>query len=294
MKSFAWTVMIVGLLISTVGEARVIHEERSLYRNILIDESNSVRCMRFVVHNRGAHNQSCKDLRQPQRLVFDYTRKVMMSLLLKPEPKRILIVGLGGGSLPMALHEMLPQSTITTVEIDPAVTKAARKYFDYQENAQVITETADARVYIKRAMFRQQQWDLVILDAFNGDYIPEHLMTVEFFREVRSVLTPGGLVVANTFSTSRLYDHESVTYQASFPHLLVLKSRNGNRVIYASDSALQFPQQLADITAWQNRLQNYHVDVQALLKEQTAPDWDTTARLLTDQYAPANLLKHAQ
>ncbi|QGX38477.1 spermidine synthase [Permianibacter aggregans] len=296
MKSIHLGCLLLTLLcVASIVQAKVIHEERSLYRNILIDEKANVRCMRFVVHNRGGtHNQSCKDLNEPRRLVFDYAQKVMMGLLLKPEPKSILIVGLGGGSLPMAFHELLPNAVITSVEIDPAVTRAAKAYFDYQENDFVRTETADARVFIKRAMFRKQQWDWIILDAFNGDYIPEHLMTMEFFQEVKSVLAPGGLVTANTFSTSRLYDHESTTYQASFKNLLILKSSKGNRVIFAAEQPLIFPIQESYLAQWQQRLQPYDVNIKRLLNDQAVPDWDTQARVLTDQYAPANILKHAQ
>ena len=49
-----------------------------------------------------------------------------------------------------------------------------------------------------------------MLDAFDHEYIPEHLLTQEFLKEVKSLLAPGGVLAANTFSSSRLYDHESV------------------------------------------------------------------------------------
>ncbi len=89
-----------SLLIGNTAAAKIIHEERSLYRNILISEQNGERCMRFVVHDRATHNQSCYYLANPRKLVFDYAKMVMASLLVKPDPKDILIVGLGGGTLP--------------------------------------------------------------------------------------------------------------------------------------------------------------------------------------------------
>lgn len=274
------------------AQAKVIHEERSLYRNIIVDETNNVRCMRFVLRQRGTHNQSCIDLKDPQRLVFEYTQKVMLALTLKPEPKRILVVGLGGGSLPMSFHELLPQAEILSLEIDPAVVKAAKQFFSYKENEQVKTETIDARVFIKRAGLKKQQWDLIVLDAFNGDYIPEHLMTQEFLQEVKTILSPDGLVASNTFSTSKLYDHESTTYASVFSHLSMLKNVAGNRVLFAANVPIEWNETPQHIERWQTNLTPYKISIPRLLLERSPPDWNTSARVLTDQYSPANILKH--
>ena len=66
----------------------------------------------------------------------------------------------------------------------------------------------------------QGGYDLVMLDAFNEDYIPEHMLTREFLQELKAVMTPNGTIVANTFSGTELYDHESTTYKAVFGPLL--------------------------------------------------------------------------
>ncbi|MFZ5843615.1 MAG: spermidine synthase [Pseudomonadota bacterium] len=292
MKTLLTVVTAALLLASTNADAKIIHEERSLYRNILISEQNGERCMRFVVHDRATHNQSCFYLANPRKLVFDYAKMVMASLLVKPEPNEILIVGLGGGTLPAIFHELLPNATITSAEIDPAVVKAAKRFFHYQESAQVQTVVMDARVYLKRALRDGKKWDLIILDAFNGDYIPEHLMTKEFLQEVRSALNPGGLVVANTFATSRLYHHESVTYEAVFPHVKMLASPRGNRVLLAAPDAFSLPGPDLASQEWQARLAPYGIDVKQILALEKAANWDKSAKVLTDQFAPANLLKH--
>lgn len=292
MKTLSTALIATLLLASTTADAKIIHEERSLYRNILINEQNGERCMRFVVHDRATHNQSCFYLANPRKLVFDYAKMVVASLLVKPEPKHILIVGLGGGTLPAVFHELLPTATITSVEIDPAVVKAAKRFFNYEESEQVQTVTMDARVYLKRALRENRKWDLIILDAFNGDYIPEHLMTQEFLQEVRNALQPGGLVAANTFSTSRLYHHESVTYASVFPQLKMLASSRGNRVLLASMDAFALPGPELAVQEWQPRLEPYGINVKQILALEKAADWDKNAKVLTDQFAPANLLKH--
>src|SRR5262249_7612045 len=145
-------------------------------------------------------------------------------------------IGLGGGTLPMTFRELLPTAQIDVVEIDPAVVKVARKYFDFKTDAKMAVYEEDGRVFVKKQIKAGTTYDLVMLDAFEDDYIPEHLLTKEFLLEVKSLLTARGVLAANTFSSSRLYPYESVTYGAVFGEFYNLKV--ANRVIWAQSGAL--------------------------------------------------------
>ena len=282
----------------------VLHEERSLYTRILVHQHNDLRCLKFTLI-RSDSNQSCLDLAQPKRLVFTYAKMTLTALLFNPTPERILIVGLGGGTLPMALGELLPNAIIDTVEIDPAVIRVATEYFGYQTNSQNRIFTEDARVFGKRARIRGEQYDLIILDAFNGDYIPEHLMTVEFLSEMRALLTRQGTLVANTFSSSNLYHHESNSYREVFGKFLNYRRRDtGNRVILIPQAQLPEAQRTlptkrqltTQAAALQGPLQPYDVAIDKLAREVFAtynakPDWNLRKKPLSDQYSPANLLR---
>ena len=282
----------------------VLHEERSLYTRILVHQNNDLLCLKFTLV-RSDSNQSCKDLAQPKRMVFTYARMTMAALLFNPTPKRILIVGLGGGTLPMALRELLPSSVIDTVEIDPAVIRVATDYFGYRTDAQNRIFTEDARVFGKRAKIKGQHYDLVVLDAFNGDYIPEHLMTVEYLQEMRDLLTPDGTLVANTFSSSNLYHHESNSYRQVFGDFINYRRKDtGNRVILIPQAQLssddRTPQEevllLARADALKTSLEPYGVPITRIAKEvaladSARPDWNLRKRPLSDQYSPANLLR---
>lgn len=286
-------ILLLGLTAVPSVDAEVIHREKSLYRNIEVRETLNRRCLVFA-QQRGNRNQTCMDLRDRDLLVFPYVRMTLAGLLVKPEPEDILIVGLGGGSIPVTLKELFPESTIDIVEIDEAVLRLAREYFDFEETPSMKVFVTDARVYIKRAWLNDKTYDLIILDAFTGDYIPEHLMTREFLQEVKRILRPGGAVVANTFSTSKLYDHESVTYHQVFGDFLNFKMPiTGNRVIIAGNKELpddETIRQRANYLA--PRLDRYGVKIdnypRFLGRE---PDWDQSKRPLTDQYSPANLLR---
>ena len=245
------------------------------------------------------------DRNNPQRLVFDYAKMTLSALLLKPDPERILIIGLGGGTLPMALRDILPSAVIDTVEIDEAVVRVAKRFFDFAEDDQNRVYVQDARVFGKRAALRDEQYDLIVLDAFDGEYIPEHLMTVEFLSEMRDLLSDDGVLVANTFASSKLYDYESATYAEAFGGFLNFRlPTSGNRVILVPQAKLDIDARTpldrktlrANADALNVPMAPYdmplkrYVGILLSLSEQK-PDWDSRIRPLTDQFSPANVLQ---
>jgi spermidine synthase len=282
------------VLASVIADARIVHRERSVYSTILVDQRGSLICLQFSIQ-RHQRNQSCIDTRRPKEMVFTYTRMMMAGLLLNPDPARVLIVGLGGGTLPMTLAELYPDANIDVVEIDPAVVTVAHEFFDFEPTPNMQVFTQDARVFTKRAVLRGDTYDLIMLDAFNGDYIPEHLMTREYLEETRSLMSDAAVVVANTFSISALYHHESTTYQAVFGAFLNLKSgASANRIILASNQAVPDRGVLEErARELAPRVKRYGVSPRDYPRAMNAtPDWDTSARVLTDQYSPANLLQN--
>ena len=282
--------------------AEVIHSERSLYRNILVEDNGDLRCLKFNVKSTKTR-QSCLLKSQPQQLVFNYTKQLLTGLLVNPEPKHILIIGLGGGTMSNTLHQLLPDSYIDNVEIDESVIKVARQYFGFLENDQIKSYSQDGRVFVKRALLKKQEYDWIILDAFNGDYIPEHLMTKEYLEETKRLLSPQGILTANTFSSSQLYRYESATYKAVFgDYYQVSNPDNSNRIILARNSGLDenlykelaAAEQSESITQLAIKLLAIGVEVKQLYKNikstATHQDWPDDSPVLTDQFSPANLL----
>ena len=285
------------LIIPCLSSAKVIHKERSLYRNILVEDNSNLRCLKFNVKSSKT-NQSCQYKDNPDKLVFNYTKLLFSSLLLLEEPpKKILIIGLGGGTMSNTLHQLYPNAIIENIEIDPAVIKVARQYFAFFENDDVTSKVQDGRIFVKRAVLKKnQKYDWIILDAFNGDYIPEHLLTKEFLEETKSLLTSKGVLSANTFSVSDLYAHESATYKAVFGDFFnVRNGRNSNRIILTSNQALPtgdiIVQRVKDL---KSILSPYGIDIAKVSSDMTSTqelqDWPSETKVLTDQFSPANLL----
>ena len=287
----------LSLLLLTVSfvHAKVIHQERSLYRNILVEDDDDLRCLKFNVKSSKTQ-QSCFLKSQPQQLVFNYTKLLMASLLFNTQPKRILIVGLGGGTMSNTLAQLYPQSQIDNIEIDPAVIKVARDYFGFIENERVTTYNQDGRIFIKRALLKKQSYDWIILDAFNGDYIPEHLMTKEFLQEAKALLSDNGILSSNTFSLSELYAHESATYKAVFGDFYQVTNKvNSNRIILVSKKGFSNNSlNESNINELDDNLSLYGVDIKLLYRNmvntKNTQNWPKNTRVLTDQFSPANLL----
>ncbi|MCE0493075.1 fused MFS/spermidine synthase [Vibrio salinus] len=293
-----WFLIGLGVFI-TMGSALagnpIIYQQKSLYQNISVVENNGIRCLVFAAVKGRERFQTCQpsDQNNPH-LSLLYTRMSFAGLLLQPNPARVLVVGLGGGVIPVVMNQLYPEAQIDIVELDPAVVQVAKDYFHFREDEQMSVIISDARVFIKRSVLKQQHYDYIILDAFNGDYIPEHLMTREFLQEVKQLMTANGVLVANTFSTSRLYDHESVTYQHVFGPFFNFRipHESGNRVIVISrklPSIIKLRYQAQQLS---DALKPYGIDVKRypqLMSLKT--DWDTSVRQLTDQYSPANLLR---
>jgi spermidine synthase len=285
----ALLVFIIMTPSSTV--AQVIHHEKSLYRNILVYEEDGQRCLSFSRKNETAR-QTCQSLSDPDEFIFSYTRMMMGALYLNPNPRKILIVGLGGGVLPTALAKLFPEAVIDVVEIDPAVVKVAQQFFGFHPGQNVHIFEEDGRVFIKRAGKTDQRYDLVMLDAFDHEYIPEHLLTQEFLLEVKKLLTTDGTLAANTFSSSRLYHHESVTYAAVFGDFYNLRVKLKNRVILKKmDGLLTMDAIQRHADQLEEKLTPFGFGREWLIPLfSTQPDWNTDARILTDQYSPSNLL----
>ena len=291
---FSELIQLLALMFFAVNSnAETIHEERSKYRDITVTQVGERRCLLFNVH-RGDRNQTCLMLDDPNQLVFDYTRMSFAGLLLQQAPQNILVIGLGGGSIPMTFADLFPSAQIDVIEIDDAVVKVAKEYFQFNESQNMRVFVGDGRPFIKRAGLRGEKYDYIVLDAFSGDYIPELMLTREFLEEVKAIMTDESVLVANTFSTSRLYDHESVTYQRAFNEFYNFKlPTSGNRIIIAQLDLLPPREELVEASRrLEARLDKYGVNITDYPQRLTTrADWDMSRRELTDQYSPGNLLR---
>src|SRR5690349_1147318 len=103
------------LLAGCAGAAeKVLYDKPSAYNHIIVTEDDAGhRVLRF---ERFGARQTIAKPGDPTFLGFGYTRVAFSGLALTDEPRRILIVGLGGGTMPMFLHHYYPNATIDVVD----------------------------------------------------------------------------------------------------------------------------------------------------------------------------------
>ncbi len=177
------------------AEAGLILEADSFYNHIRLAEDGEQRYMDFE-----NLRQSAMLLKDPWELRLRYTRFLALALTFQPQPKRVLVLGLGGGSFPKKLYKDVPNVAVDVVDIDPEVIAIAKRYFQVPEDARLRLFAKDGRRFVQETT---EKYDLVFLDAYNSDTIPFHLATREFYEEIKARLTPGGVVVSNIIGTLR-------------------------------------------------------------------------------------------
>jgi len=153
-------------------------------------------------------------------------------------PGDALVIGLGAGQLPMRLEEF--GMRVTSVEIDPEVVGLARRHFGY-DSPEGRTVVMDGRKYLARS---DVAWDYIVLDVFNGEQVPWHLVTKQAFERVRAQLAPGGVLGVNYVSLPGNADLIAVksTLDAVFPHVRIFldahSGRASNFVFLASNEPI--------------------------------------------------------
>ncbi|MDZ7651235.1 MAG: fused MFS/spermidine synthase [Burkholderiaceae bacterium] len=251
LRRFRAAAAMLALLAAAPAHAEtVVHVERSALQTIVVVDGDGRRCMRFAEAST-ALNQSCYALDDPARLAFSYTRAmVAVALQWQPPPRRVLVIGVGGGSIPMALAQWLPQARIEAVDIDPAVIAVAERYFGLRPDARLRTIAADGREYVRQARRAGRRYDAVLLDAFDNDGIPPALFDRTFLADVRGLLSADGVFLANTFAGSPSYAAESATAEAVFGSFLNIKLggvADGNRLLVAGRGRLPSPEMLLTV-----------------------------------------------
>ena len=163
--------------------------------------------------------QSAMELDDPYATVFDYTDYLHLGLAYAPTARKVLFIGLGGGSAPKRFWRDFPRLGLTVVELDPEVVRVAYRWFELPRDPRLRVTVEDGRRFLRS---REERWDLIVVDAYFADSIPFHLATAQFAELLRSRLTPGGVVVSNVIGavagpSSRLLRAMAKTYGAVFP-----------------------------------------------------------------------------
>ncbi|WP_066768263.1 fused MFS/spermidine synthase [Sphingobium sp. CCH11-B1] len=213
--------------------------------------------------------QSGMKLSDPDHLLFDYTRVMMGFRLFRPHPRRIEMIGLGGGSLAKACYRWLPECDITVVEIDPEVIALRDEFHVPADDHRFRVICADGVDYVARAGGRP---DVLLLDGFDGRGLPRALSERAFYDNCRERLGSAGLLVANLCDNETAFAILNRRIAASFDGraISIPAERRGNRIVFASaDSA--FPPSIETLRCAAHHLVSHEVVDYAAKARRIAP-----------------------
>lgn len=209
-----------------------------------------------------------------------------------PQVDSLLMLGLAAGTVPKLFTAAYGPVAIDGVELDPAIIAAGQRFFAMSEpNLRLIAQ--DARFFLRTGA---GSYDVIAIDAYRPPYIPFHLTTIEFFRQMKDHLNPYGVVAINVARAGEDYslvDALAATLLAVFPSVFIIDEPGpshalGNSLVVASAQTVTLDDFRANtdnlpepILAEMARRMRPHV-------RQAAP----SGPVLTDDHAPIEQIIH--
>ena len=267
------------------ADGRVAHIETE-YNDIFINKRRNELTMAFQLKGFD-YTESVASLIDPDELPVKYTQVMTLAVVYPPQPSKVLMLGLGGGTISTYLGRFLPDAAIDTVEIDPAVIAAAKSYFGIKETPRVRYLEGDARVFLNR---HTDRYDLILVDAFHGGYVPFHLLTKEFYTLLKQRLAPGGAAAFNVHDGTKLYAATLLTLRTVFSSVHLYPTGEGEVIVVATAEPAPEPAVLAQRAAALQEKFGFRFPLPGLLARRSEKSGAPGAgELLTDDFAPVNL-----
>ena len=208
------------MLMACTSAPGTIYETSGSSGSIVVEESAAdMRTLRF---GRNGARQSVVKPGDPDHIELSYARIMLAELALSGSSGHMLVLGLGGGSLPMFLRGNYPDAVIDAVEIDPDVVVIAKRFFGVIEDERLHIHIGDARRFVENS--ESGVYDLILVDAFGANNAPAHLTTQEFMRSLHKTVSSDDVVIGNLWRRAYNPDYDSMvlTYKSVFNQNILL------------------------------------------------------------------------
>lgn len=219
---------------NTFCRGKVVHRQQDGSGEITVVDYASQRVLSFD----DSHEQSRMDLDRPSVLVHEYTRAMLLGTIFT-EVEHATLLGLGGGCLVRALHDLSDETMITAVEIRQAVADIAQQYFMLPESNRFQLSVTDAQHYLLNRGL--EPTNIIFADMYHAYHISPFQMQERFVRLCHRNLTENGWLVINFH---RLPDLDSAFFDclnSMFEEVLICPVRNDNVIVYAGKQQLAKP-----------------------------------------------------
>jgi predicted membrane-bound spermidine synthase len=265
-------------------DGQLAHVETE-YNDIFVTKKRAELSMSF--QRKGwDYTQSVTNLSDPDDLPLAVARTMTVSLVYPEEPRRILMIGLGGGTVSAYIGRFMRHVQIDTVEIDPGVIAAAKRYFGIRETSRIRYLDGDGRVFLNR---HKEPYDLIIVDAYHGGYVPFHLLTKEFYALVKERLKANGAAAFNVHDGTKLYVSTIVTLRSVFPTVDLYPTGEGEVITIGTREPGPDRATLAARAEALQQRYRFRFPLPTLLARYNDKIDVSQGVLLTDDFAPADL-----
>lgn len=196
--------------------------------SVYVTEKSGVRSL----HIDSDTIQSSMRLARPNDLELAYTRSMMAFLLFNGLPRRVLMVGLGGGSLAKFVYHRLPEAVTEVLEINPQVVAVARRLFELPAaDARLIVRVCDAAEFVAA---EGTGYDAILVDGYDGESQVLELASPVFYGACRRRLERDGVLVVNLWGSDRRFDDYLARIKAGFPSgtLCLPAEKPGNVIVF--------------------------------------------------------------
>jgi len=277
------------------AEARdLIASKESMYNNIYVYKDGDEISMTFGF-NRTIYTESIYNTLDDRDLPVVYTRYMTASLMYPKKLESILEIGFGGGRTSWYLHRFLPNVPVTSVELDQAVVDLAHQYFGIRDEPNYRTINSDGRIFLTNT---KDKYDIILIDAYRGPFVPFHLLTKEFYQIVKDHLADGGVVAQNVEPSTMLFDSAVKTMNAVFPEIDFYLAQ-GNVVTVGYDGPELSDASLDAMAAKRQAEFKFRYDLHSMLTSRKrlteSPNAiSASAKLLTDDFSPVESLRAIQ
>jgi spermidine synthase len=204
----------------------VVFDGESAWNRVLVVDEGKLRYLRF--HDVEGDDQSVVVRDEPSAVPMEYIRFAAVALGAPSQLRHALVIGLGAGAFPMLLRRALPRARVEVVELDALVHQVAARYFGLAEDSRLRVRIGDGAMAFRDG----RRWDLIFLDAYGADSIPEPLASTGFFGEVSRALAPRGVVVANIANSDPAVEKATLArFASAFPACALMRTPESDNVI---------------------------------------------------------------
>lgn len=211
----------------------VVFDGESRWNRVLVVDEGRLRYLRF--HDLDGDDQSVVVRDDPAAVPMEYIRFATMGLAVPKRLRTALVIGLGAGAFPMLLRRVIPRASVEVVELDALVRQVATRHFGFKEDDHLRVRIGDGALAFRDG----RRWDLIFLDAYGADAIPEPLISAPFFGEVSRALARGGVVVANIAHRDPAVEKAAVArFAAAFSACALVRTPESDNVIVLGASKL--------------------------------------------------------